>query len=430
MKSAYSVFIALIWSFFLVGCGGGGSISTDPDTPIPEPVDEISVALVISHTKINAESPAEITATAKSSLNGLLANTLVTFTLSDSTLGAFDPATGTALTNSDGIATIELATLNVKGAGTVSASVLGMTESQTPVGFEMEGDGGDAENGNLLTLVLTDSNGVEINKISQAQPGTVHATYTNASNEAITDQVVTFTSSLGQLSPESGTALTNENGVASLSITAGQVEGAANITATVGELTQMLGFITEGDEVIVKPIDAYALSLTIVDSSNAELREVSNSTPGQVIATLTQDGQNSSFETIAFKVTGEGNINPSSGSALTNTSGNAVVNLITGAVAGAGTITATFSLDQESIDVEYNYSVVGDAPGGDGEENTLAITLTNSTTGATTHAISSAEPGRVNVILTDKDGAPITGKVISFSSTLGSFFAEQRYSFN
>ncbi|MEZ9200381.1 invasin [Shewanella sp. 10N.286.54.B9] len=421
MKSAYSVFIALIWSLFLVGCGGGGSISTDPDKPIPEPVDEISVALVISHTKINAESPAEITATAKSSLNGLLANTLVTFTLSDSTLGAFDPATGTVLTNSDGIATIELATLNVKGAGTVSASVLGMTESQTPVGFEMEGDGGDAENGNLLTLVLTDSNGVEINKISQAQPGTVHATYTNASNEAITNQVVTFTSSLGQLSPESGTALTNENGVASLSITAGQVEGAANITATVGELTQMLGFTTEGDEVIVKPIDAYGLSLTIVDSSNAELREISNSTPGQVIATLTQDGQNASFETIAFKVTGEGNINPSSGSALTNTSGNAVVNLITGAVAGAGTITATFSLDQESIDVEYNYSVVGDAPGGDGEENTLAITLTNSTTGATTHAISSAEPGRVNVILTDKDGAPITGKVISFSSTLGSF---------
>ncbi|MCL1094992.1 invasin [Shewanella kaireitica] len=421
MKSAYSVFIALIWSFFLVGCGGGGSISTDPDTPIPEPTDVISVTLTITNTEITAANPATITATAKSSLNGPLANTLVTFSLSDVSLGAFDPATGTALTNSEGIATIELATLNLKGAGSVSASVVGMTETQTPVGFSMEGDGGDAENGNLLSLALTDSNGVEINSISQAQPGTISAIYTNAANEAIPNQVVTFTTSLGKLSPESGTALTDVNGLASLSITAGEIEGAGNITATAGELTQILGFTTLGDEVTLKPIDAYILSLTVVDSSDTELRDISNSTPGRVIATLTKDGESAAFETISFSVSGEGNINPSSGSALTNTSGDAVVNLITGAVAGAGTVTATFSLDQESIDVEYNYSVVGDAPGGDGEENTLTIALTNSITGTVTNAISSSEPGRVNVTLTDKDGAAITGKVISFTSTLGAF---------
>ncbi|WP_028767263.1 beta strand repeat-containing protein [Shewanella fidelis] len=422
MKSAYSIFIAFIWSFLLVGCGGGGSISNDPDGGgTPEPTDVISIALAISNTEITAATPATITATVTSSLNGPVNNTLVTFTLNDETIGAFDPVTGTALTNSDGIATIELATLNIKGAGTVSATVEGLEGNPPTVGFNMEGDGGDAENGNLLSLSLTDGSGTEINTISQDQPGTIKATYTNASNEPIINEVITFTASLGKLAPESGTALTNESGVASIAITAGDVEGAANITATVGDLSQSLGFTTKGDEVTSKPIDAYELTLTVVDSANAELREISHLVPGQVVATLTKDGQNTAFEKITFDVAGEGNLNPSSGSALTNANGDATVNLITGAIAGAGTVTASFTLEQDTISTEYNYSVVGDAPGGDGEENALSISLINSITGSVTSSISSAEPGRVNVTLTDKDGAPISGKVISFSSTLGAF---------
>jgi hypothetical protein len=421
MKSAYSIFIALIWSFFLVGCGGGGSISSDPDKPNPEPTDVITVALAISNTEINAETPAIITATATSSINGPLVNTLVTFALSDAAIGAFDPAAGTALTNSEGLATIELATLNIKGAGTVSASVVGMTEAQTPIGFKMAGDGGDSESGNQLVLTLTDASGNTLTSISQAAPGVVRVTYTNSSNEVLANEVITFTTTLGHFIPESGTALTDANGLATIKIAAGTVEGAGVITATAGELTQPIGFETKGDEVTVKPIDAYVLSLTVVDSANAELREISNVSPGQVIATLLKDGVAAPFETISFNVSGEGNINPSSGSALTNTNGQASVNLITGAVAGAGTITSTYTLDRESIDDDYSYSVTGDAPGGDGEANELSIALTNSATGVQTNVVSSAEPGRVSITLVDKEGLAIAGKVISFTSTLGSF---------
>ncbi|MDB2386844.1 Ig-like domain-containing protein, partial [Shewanella sp.] len=176
------------------------------------------------------------------------------------------------------------------GGGSLSAD----TDSQAPEDVSGSGE--------RLILTLMDKHGDEINSISQAQPGTITATYTNAANEGIADQVVTFTSSLGKLTPSSGTALTDTNGVASLSITAGDIKGADNITATVGELTQTIGFSTQGDEVIAQPIDAYALSLTIVDSSGVALRDIAYSTPGHVIATLTKNGQAAAFETISFNL--------------------------------------------------------------------------------------------------------------------------------
>ncbi|WOT06433.1 invasin [Shewanella youngdeokensis] len=420
MKSACSVFFAVIWSLILVGCSGGGSIGSDDEDPGTEPTDVVSVSLAISNTEINVANPATITATVTGSVSGAIANTLVTFTLNDSALGTFDPESGTALTNSEGVATIELATLDIEGAGTLYATVSDSGTSDS-VDFKMAGDGGTADNGNKLTLDLTDTTGNTITTISQALPGKVQVLYTNSANEALVNEVVTFTSTLGQFNPESGTALTDDTGLAVITLNAGSIEGAAIVTAQAGVLSTSLGFYTAGDEVEITPIDAYTLTLTIEDTVGDELREISSASPGQVIATLTKDGVLAPFETISFSVTGEGTINPSSGTALTNNSGQAVVNLVTGAVAGAGTISATFTLDSEFIEDDFSYSVVGDAPGGDGEANTLDIVLTNSITTGQTSTVSAAEPGRVNVTLTDKDGAPIAGEVISFSSTLGSF---------
>lgn len=226
MKSAYSVFIALIWSFFLVGCGGGGSISTDPDKPIPEPTDVISVALTITNTEITAATPATITATVKSSLNGPLANTLVTFALSDKSLGGFDPSIGTALTNSDGIATIELATADVKGAGTASATVDGMTGDPAKIGFSMAGDGGESGGGASISLALTDGAGNPISAITTTSPGKLTATVAGINKASI----VTFNTSIGDI-PIS-TAVTDSEGKATIDIYAGSSLGAGEVVAS------------------------------------------------------------------------------------------------------------------------------------------------------------------------------------------------------
>ncbi len=420
MQSAYKLSIAFFLSFFIIACSGGGGISdtTDPD---PEP-DEgtISITLSTSNTDINAATPATLTATVSNSKTGAMNDTLVTFTLSDNTLGAFNPATGTALTNSEGKAQIELVTSNIPGAASVSASVAGFTGTSPTVGVNMAGDGGGTDTGNKLDVKLTDSSGAIITTVSAVTPGHIEVIYTNSVNEPLVNQVVTFTSNLGVFSPESGTSLTNANGAATMVITAGNVAGAATILITAGDIEQTIGFTTLGDQ-FPKPIDKYAIELTVIDSAGAELRQISQNSPGTVVASLLKDGVASPFETVSFSLEGEGTLNPSSGTALTNTSGEARVNLLTGSIAGAGTVTSTFELEGEEITATFNYNIVGDAPGGDGEANQIAIALTDSQTGVATTTISSANPGRVTVALTDKDNAPLVGKVVSFTSTLGSF---------
>lgn len=424
MKSVYKFFIVFLWSFFMVACSGGGDIA-DPLDPDPTPDEEtISIVLAISDTNINAATPAVVTATVSNSKTGVMKDTLVTFTLSDDALGAFNPAIGTALTNADGQAQIELATSNIEGAGSVSATVDGFDGISPTVGFKMAGDGGGTETGNKLDVILTDTLGTTINTISATTPGHIEVTYTNAVNEPLVNQVVSFTSTLGLFSPESGTSLTDADGVAEMIITAGDVDGAATITITAGDIEQSIGFKTLGDQ-FPKPIDDYSVSLTVQNSAGTELRQISQSSPGTVIATLLKNGIPVSYQTVNFSLEGQGNLNPSSGTALTSTSGEAVVNLITGSVAGAGTVTTTFSLDGEQITDSFSYNVVGDAPGGDGEANQITIALTDSQTGLATTSISSANPGRVTIVLTDKDNAPLEGKVVSFASTLGSFLPTQ-----
>ncbi|HCE50458.1 MAG TPA: invasin, partial [Shewanella baltica] len=419
MKSAYKVFLAGLCSFFLIACGGGGSISDDGGTtPTPGVV---TVTLSISNSdSVSVATPAEVKATVVDSKTGPLAGIVVSFKLDNDALGSFTPSTGTQLTNSSGVATVKLDTATLAGAGNVTASVA--SGASITKGFYSKGDGVvQPGTGNKLKLSLQNAQGQTVTKISSAVPGTVSAIYTNGSDEPLVGKVITFTSNLGKFSPQSGTALTNAQGLAKIAITAGSVAGAGNIIAKVDENIESLGFETSGDEVVVKPIDAYSIALTIFDSQGQELRNISHVVPGTVIATLLKDGAPTSYQTVVFNLTGQGTLNPSSGTALTDLNGHASVTLITGTNAGAGSVTASFSLDNETITDSFNFEVAGDAPGGNGEANSLSIQLTNSQTGLPTTNVSAAQPSKVTVTLVDKDATPLVGKVVSFSSSLGNF---------
>ncbi|MEN8617264.1 invasin [Shewanella baltica] len=419
MKSAYKVFLAGLCSLFLIACGGGGSISDDGGTtPTPGVV---TVTLSISNSdSVSVATPAEVKATVVDSKTGPLAGVVVSFKLDNDALGSFTPSTGTQLTNSSGVATVKLDTATLAGAGNVTASVA--SGASITKGFYSKGDGVvQPGTGNKLKLSLQNAQGQTVTKISSAVPGTVSAIYTNGSDEPLVGKVITFTSNLGKFSPQSGTALTNAQGLAKIAITAGSVAGAGNIIAKVDENIESLGFETSGDEVVVKPIDAYSIALTIFDSQGQELRNISHVVPGTVIATLLKDGAPTSYQTVVFNLTGQGTLNPSSGTALTDLNGHASVTLITGTNAGAGSVTASFSLDNETITDSFNFEVAGDAPGGNGEANSLSIQLTNSQTGLPTTNVSAAQPSKVTVTLVDKDATPLVGKVVSFSSSLGNF---------
>ncbi|GGI84640.1 hypothetical protein GCM10007978_22850 [Shewanella hanedai] len=224
MQSAYKLSIAFFLSFFIIACSGGGGISDTTD-PEPEPdKGTISITLSTSNTDINAAAPATLTATVSNSKTGAMNDTLVTFTLSDNTLGAFNPATGTALTNSEGKAQIELVTSNIPGAASVSASVAGFTGTSPTVGANMAGDGGDTSGGAVVVLTLTDSDGNATDTISTTKPGKLVATVSGVNKPVI----VTFTSAKGEIPVDA--AVTVE-GVAVVDIYAGTDLGAGKAVA-------------------------------------------------------------------------------------------------------------------------------------------------------------------------------------------------------
>jgi hypothetical protein len=225
MKSAYNVYLALLFSFLISACGGGGSITDSGDGgggTTPPPV--ISVVLTSDLDTIDASKEATITATVSDTVKGALAGEFITFTLKDPLSGTFNPLSGTARTNAQGIATMKLATANKGGASLVTAA-LESGEFGT-VAVSMKGDGGQAAGGAQVDLVLTDAAGQAIQSITTLTPGKLTATVSGLTKPAI----VTFASPIGDLPIK--TAVTNAQGKASVDIYAGSSLGAGEVTAS------------------------------------------------------------------------------------------------------------------------------------------------------------------------------------------------------
>tara|TARA_R110001583_G_scaffold123391_1_gene274831 strand:+ start:14642 stop:16873 length:2232 start_codon:yes stop_codon:yes gene_type:complete len=108
-------------------------------------------------------------------------------------------------------------------------------------GLSREDGGGDGTTGDIITVTLAISN---VN-VTEQSPATITATVIEGST-AKEGIVVTFSTTLGNFTPEAGTALTNSNGVASLVLNSGDVSGAGIVTATVSTGEEgVIGFTTE-----------------------------------------------------------------------------------------------------------------------------------------------------------------------------------------
>ncbi|MCL1065484.1 hypothetical protein L2735_01450 [Shewanella olleyana] len=226
MRSAQRLFLALLSSIFLFACSGGGSI-TDDGSGGTDPTEIFTVELtssVASGESVDATTGALLTATITSSINGAVSGELVSFELNNAALGSFDISTATAVTNSEGVATINLFSAEIAGSGSVTASIeSGETDT---LAFTMLGDGGEAGGGAQVSLKLFDATGAEVKTISTLVPGVLVATVTGISKPTI----VTFSSEIGDLPITS--AVTNDENQASVDIYAGSSLGAGLVTAS------------------------------------------------------------------------------------------------------------------------------------------------------------------------------------------------------
>jgi hypothetical protein len=101
-------------------------------------------------------------------------------------------------------------------------------------GFIPDGSGGENNQIYTLLVALADTNGNPTNSVTSTTPATLTVTVSMGPN-AVPDLVVTAVTTVGIISPASGTALTNADGVATFQVGADDNLGAGTISVSVGD---------------------------------------------------------------------------------------------------------------------------------------------------------------------------------------------------
>ncbi|XQF90066.1 hypothetical protein ACOBV8_16420 [Pseudoalteromonas espejiana] len=222
-------------------------------------------------------------------------------------------------------------------------------------GGSLDSDSSDGENEELNYVVslqgYNQSTSDEANAVTVDTPLTISATLTN-NGKLVTGEVISFSlnGEIGLLDPVSGTVLTNADGVASISLTAGDTAGAGIITAAYinGEDTysDSFGFTSDGSESDDSSVSgSIELDVSILDSTGSQFtaeNPVSKDNKGTVTATLLEENEPLQGQLISFTTNYTGKITPVLGTALTDASGKASVTLSSGDSKGAGQVVAVY----------------------------------------------------------------------------------------
>ena len=215
----------------LVACGGGdGGLSREGDGSGTTGDDPIVISLALSNQEVTGQAPVTVSATVTQG-SAVISGTVVTFS---SDIGALSPVSGTALTNDSGIAIITLTAGDVRGAGTITASV--SSGEEATISFTTQGDDIGVVGDINISVSLVDGDGNPTDTITSSKPGKVIATVNGISAPLI----VTFVTTVGEI--PIATAITNVDNEASVDILAGGSLGAGSVTASIdnGESGQVL----------------------------------------------------------------------------------------------------------------------------------------------------------------------------------------------
>ena len=250
------VLLCAVFPVLLITACGGGSSGGD-DLIERENLSPNSLTLSIAPSTVSDQSPSTLTAKlvdpdgapVSGQLIRLDAGAKATLSADRITTDPNGEATALMLAASPGAGTLRAFFTDSDGAGSASLS---FTSTVTSGG---NGDGEDDPNdaGISMSLGLTDAAGETVGTtetpITANRPGRARATVL-ANGSPVPNRVVTFSASLGVLSPSSGTALTDAQGVAEIILEAGEEEGAGILTADVeaGEevISRQMGFRTLG----------------------------------------------------------------------------------------------------------------------------------------------------------------------------------------
>ncbi len=156
------------------------------------------------------------------------------------------------------------------------------------------------------------------------------------------------------------------------------------------------------------------VTIALVRSSDGvATSSISSASPGTVKVNIKlKDGSYPQNVLVAFTSPDLGTLSPTT--ALTNGGGDAVTQLLADGKTGAGTITATASVDGQALSASLNFSVTSSAVAG----RTLAMVLKDNI-GTATSSVRADATGTLTATVTDAAGAGLANVIVVFDATLG-----------
>ncbi|WP_434241951.1 beta strand repeat-containing protein [Alteromonas macleodii] len=273
--------------FMLTACGGGGSSvsrdntdngSGDGGTTSPT----YSIALTLenesgaSDNSLSEDNSLFVVATVSDQDGNPHADALLTFTLSNEQLAEFGNDTGTARTNSNGVARLRLNASTASGDGEITAA-LGSGETGTTT-FSATAVTSTDPTTISVSLALQNAGGEADNSLSSSNALVALATVTNSEGEPQADLLLTFSLSnddLATFSNDTATALTNAEGVALIGMSVGSASGDGEVTATLstGEADSTTFSSSGSTTVSEEPasLELYANSIQLASSGSDEV---------------------------------------------------------------------------------------------------------------------------------------------------------------
>lgn len=357
--------------------GGGGGAGGDDGAGTPSAINSFSLTNSEggSVSSVSAGTSTTVSFTVVDSSGDAVPNAAGSFDLDvpivstksgSSTSGASQKsvANGSFTASSSGVVSITLSITDPTVAGTgVLSIILGDTTvtqditvvqvAGVPVSFS-------------ITLLQDEAdNSSNITSISAANPGFIVADLVDFNGNPVTGEIISISSTLGTLTPASGSVLTNSTGraTADIEVGAAQPGEAGVVTVTVPNLdSQSFNFdiadsgttSTSGFDIVVGLYDS-DVDLGNLAGSN-QVSAVSTVSAAFFVVTVTDTITGNPVEGAIVSVsTTVGTVTPSNGQILTNANGIAAAQIGSGtADAGsAGTLTASI----EDVQASINFSI-------------------------------------------------------------------------
>ena len=374
------------------GNGSGGSGGSGGTAGTPTAAD---LVLVLSSSTISNSGLESVTATATALDGNRNAVAAVPVVIRVDNDAIVTPA-GTA-TNTDGRLTATVGIGANTSPRTITVTATSGTLTRTAA-LQVQAGTGAASQASL-TLAISS------NIVTATAPATVTATLRNAQNAPIVGQVVLMSSVRNLSSLSAASALTDANGVATVTIrpTSGGLSGADEILATTSvaassgantTLNTTVGFNVTG----ATPTISVGLSPT-----TTTLR--ASTGPVDFIATVRDErGTPVANQLVAFSAASSlASVTPSS--ALTDANGRASTRVapVSAATNAAETLRATTTVAGRDLQGTVNVQLVADVP-------SIGLTLSSS-------SISTTAPATARATVLSAAGAPVSGTIVTFGSS-------------